>query len=176
MWCVSLSRIYGAVNWHIGTLPDWHIISLFHSVSKQYPYPRRVTIRLPYMPIFLRRRVMLTSIVRSSTYTSSLHTRARMSSRENTRPLFCNSRNRISNSFLVSATSSPSMLTFFFVNVDYQRLVSDLFRCFFGFGGNGTPQNRFYACYHFTQGERLRDIVVRTEVKAGHRIISYLWR
>lgn len=34
MWCVSLSRIYGAANWHIGTLPDWHIISFcFKAIS-----------------------------------------------------------------------------------------------------------------------------------------------
>lgn len=55
--------------------------------------------------------------------------RVRISSRENTRPLFCTNRSNISNSFLVSCTSSPSILTFFLVNTalpkDMFELVGD---------------------------------------------------
>ena len=69
MWCVSLSRIYGAVNWHIGTLPDWHIISLFHSVSKQYPYPAYVK------DIFFMQRVL--SLIAKLAYFLHAHDLAR---------------------------------------------------------------------------------------------------
>ena len=61
-----------------------HYFSFSQAFSKQYPYPRRVTIFFPYSPIFFLNRVIFTSIVRSNTYTSSLQTRDSISSREKT--------------------------------------------------------------------------------------------
>ena len=92
-----------------------HKSTFLYSASKQYPYPSRVTIFLPYMPIFFLNLVMFTSIVRSKTYTSSLHILPKISSLENTLPLFWSNRNKISNSFLVREISLSSILTFFLV-------------------------------------------------------------
>ena len=57
------------------------------------------------MPSFLRSRVMFTSMVRSNTTTSSLHTRFIICSRESIVPRFDSSSTRMSNSLRVSCTS-----------------------------------------------------------------------
>ena len=75
--------------------------------------------RLPYSPIFLRRRVILTSIVLSKTYTSSVHIFDNISSRENTCPGWESRRDNISNSFLVNGSSVLSMNARFFTGSMY---------------------------------------------------------
>lgn len=113
---------------------------------------------------------MLTSMVRSRTYTSSFQMRDSISSLEKTFPLFSNRSFSISNSFLVNGTSTPSTVALMrFVsraNVSYSS-----FSISFSFDFSEVLLSTALTRYHLADGERLGDIVIRPEIEPCEHIV-----
>ena len=123
--------------------------------------------RLPYSPIFLRRRVILTSIVLSKTYTSSVHIFDNISSREKTCPGWESRRDNISNSFLVNGSSVLSMNARFFTGSMYNFSNCKI-------AGSSLSTIRLSTALTLAITSRIEngfDIIVRTDIKSHEFVV-----
>ena len=123
--------------------------------------------RLPYSPIFLRRRVILTSIVLSKTYTSSVHIFDNISSREKTCPGWESRRDNISNSFLVNGSSVLSMNARFFTGSMYNFSNCKI-------AGSSFSTIRLSTALTLAITSRIEngfDIIVRTDIKSHEFVV-----
>lgn len=108
-------------------------------------------------------------MVRSSTTTSSLQMRCRISSREKIVPRWAMSSARISNSFLVSGISSPPERADLAPEVHLQLFEPDA--VFGRLRRGGASQHAAHAGQHLAHGEGFGYVVVGPEVEPRHGVV-----